>query len=55
MSVQLNRMGVAAAVPHTVHFSEDVISEAMSLSFFSRWLWDWRGKGDYLVAVYQKR
>jgi len=55
MSVQLNRMGVAAAVPHTVHFSEDVISEAMSLSFWSRWLWDWRGKGDYLVAVFQKR
>ena len=55
MSVQLNRMGVGAAVPHTVNFSDDVVREAQSLTFWSKRLWDWRGKGDYVVAVFRKR
>ena len=55
MSVQLNRMGVAAAVPHTVTFDEDVVNEAMTIGFWSGILWNWRNKGDYLVAVFQKR
>jgi len=55
MSVQLNRLGVAAAVPHTIEFSRDIVTEASTISFWSRLLWNWRGKGDYLVAVYQKR
>jgi len=55
MSVKLNRMGVGAAVPHTVNFSDDVVREAMSLTFWSKRLWDWRGKGDYVVAVFRKR
>ncbi len=55
MSVQLNKMGVGAAVPHTVNFSDEVVNEALSLTFWSKWLWDWRGRGDYLVTVFRKR
>ena len=55
MSVQLNKLGVGAAVPHTVEFPKEIVEVGQSLTFWSKLLWDWRGKGDYLLAVFRKR
>jgi SAM-dependent methyltransferase len=54
LSIRLNRLGLAASVPHgTREFDEDA-SAAESLAALSRLLYDWRGKGDYLYAVMKK-
>jgi glycosyltransferase involved in cell wall biosynthesis/2-polyprenyl-3-methyl-5-hydroxy-6-metoxy-1,4-benzoquinol methylase len=55
MSVQLNRIGCGGAVPHTVDFPDDIVRIAASLTLWSKLLWDWRGRGDYLVTVFRKR
>jgi glycosyltransferase involved in cell wall biosynthesis/SAM-dependent methyltransferase len=55
MSVQLNRIGCGGAVPHTIDFAADVVRVASNLTLWSKLLWDWRSRGDYLVAVFRKR
>ena len=51
MSVQLNRLGLGAVVPHTAYFSNMMAMHGTRLTGWSRLLWDWRGRGDYMLAV----
>jgi glycosyltransferase involved in cell wall biosynthesis/2-polyprenyl-3-methyl-5-hydroxy-6-metoxy-1,4-benzoquinol methylase len=51
MSVQLNRLGLGAVVPHTAYFSNVMAMHGTRLTGWSRLLWDWRGRGDYMFAV----
>ena len=53
-SVKVNELGVAGSAPHTWHPDPKTMRTARSLSAWSRLLWNWRGMGDYLFAVYQK-
>ena len=53
VSVQLNDLGLAAVVPHTARFPDAVASRGVRLAGWSRLLWDWRGRGDFLFAVLQ--
>ena len=50
-SVQLNQLGLAAVVPDTVRFPNETASRGVRLTGWSRMLWDWNGRGDYLYAV----
>jgi len=52
-SVQLNQLGVAGAVSHMWQPPEEVLKVSRSLAAWSRLLWNWRGRGDYLVAVFE--
>ena len=51
MSVQLNRLGLGAVVPHTAYFSNVMAMHSTRLTGWCRLLWDWRGRGDYMFAV----
>ena len=51
MTVQLNRLGLGAVVPHSAYFCNVIASHGVRLTGWARLLWDWRGKGDYLFAV----
>jgi len=51
MSVQLNRLGLGAVVPHTAYFPDVISMHGVRLAGWARLLWDWRGRGDYMVAV----
>jgi ADP-heptose:LPS heptosyltransferase/SAM-dependent methyltransferase len=51
VSVQLNELGLGAVVPDTARFSNEIASRGVRLTGWSRLLWDWRGRGDYLFAV----
>jgi hypothetical protein len=53
-SVKVNELGVAGSAPHTWHPDPKTMRTARSVSAWSRLLWNWRGKGDYLFAVYRK-
>ncbi|HSU68615.1 MAG TPA: glycosyltransferase [Tepidisphaeraceae bacterium] len=55
MSVQLNRLGLGAVVPHTALFSNVMAMHGTRLTGWSRLLWDWRGRGDYMIAVLKNR
>ena len=54
MSLQLNELGVAGAVPHDIEVPEAYRNRAESLTAWSKLLWDWRGRGDNLYVVYAK-
>ena len=54
-SVQLNQLGVAGAVSHMWQPPEEVLRVARSIAAWSRLLWNWRGRGDYLVAVFERK
>jgi SAM-dependent methyltransferase len=51
VSVQLNELGLGAVVPDTARFPDEIASRGVRLAGWSRLLWDWRGKGDFLFAV----
>jgi hypothetical protein len=51
MSVQLNRLGLGAVVPHSALFPNVIAMHGTRLSGWCRLLWDWRGRGDYMIAV----
>lgn len=51
MTIQLNRLGLGAVVPHTALFPDALAAHGVRLTGWCRMLWDWRGKGDYMVAV----
>jgi SAM-dependent methyltransferase len=55
LSFYLNRLGLGGAVPHTAEIPPDVARAAASFTAWSKVLWDWRGKGDYLVAALTPR
>ncbi len=54
MSLQLNELGLAGAVPHGIAVPEAYRERAESMAAWSKLLWDWRGRGDYLYVVYGK-
>jgi hypothetical protein len=51
VSAQLNELGLGAVVPDDALFPNEIASKGVRLAGWSRLLWDWRGKGDYLYAV----
>jgi len=51
ISVQLNELGLGAIVPDTARFPDAIAGRGVRLAGWSRLLWDWRGRGDYLFAV----
>jgi SAM-dependent methyltransferase len=51
VSVQLNALGLAAVVPDSARFPNDIASRGVRLTGWSRLLWDWNGRGDYLYAA----
>jgi SAM-dependent methyltransferase len=53
VSVQLNELGLGAVVPDTARFPDAIASRGVRLTGWSRLLWDWRGKGDFLFAALQ--
>ncbi len=53
VSAQLNALGLGAIVPDSARFPNEIASRGVRLTGWSRLLWDWRGRGDYLYAVLQ--
>jgi ADP-heptose:LPS heptosyltransferase/SAM-dependent methyltransferase len=51
VSVQLNELGLGAVVPDTARFPNVIASRGVRLTGWSRLLWDWRGRGDFLFAA----
>jgi len=51
MTVQLNRLGLGAVVPHTAYFPNVMSMHGVRLTGWCRLLWDWCGRGDYIFAV----
>ncbi len=51
MSLWLNQLGLCGAVPHGKNPPPVLCSEAVDLSIYSRFLYNWRGRGDYLYAM----
>jgi SAM-dependent methyltransferase len=54
LSQKLHTIGLGGAVPHGYHIPPEDIQAAESLAVVSRLLYDWRGRGDYLYAVFAK-
>ncbi len=54
-SLKVNELGVAGSAPHTWHPDAKTIRSGRSIAAWSRLLWNWRGMGDYMFAVYTKR
>jgi SAM-dependent methyltransferase len=50
-SAQLNELGLGAVVPDDARFPNEIASRGVRLTGWSRLLWDWRGRGDYLYAA----
>ena len=51
MSVQLNRLGLGAVVPLGAEFPKSAAMDGTRLTGWSKLLWDWRGRGDYMIAL----
>ena len=51
VSVQLSELGLGAVVPDTARFDNTIASRGVRLTGWSRLLWDWRGRGDFLFAA----
>jgi ADP-heptose:LPS heptosyltransferase/SAM-dependent methyltransferase len=51
VSVQLNELGLGAVVPDTARFPDAIACRGVRLTGWSRLLWDWRGRGDFLFAA----
>lgn len=51
MSIQLNRLGLGAVVPLGAEFPNDIAMHGTRLTGWSRLLWDWRGRGDFMIAL----
>jgi len=54
LNVWLNQHGLGAAIPHGVEVPAEVVNRAARLASWSKILFDWRGKGDYIVAIFGK-
>ncbi len=55
MSLWLNEFGLAGAVPHGQSPPTRHCARAVELSQYARWFWNWRGRGDYLYAMFSPR
>ena len=54
MSLYLNSLGLGGVVPHDIDLPEGIANHARSVATWSKLFWDWRGKGDYIVALFDK-
>jgi SAM-dependent methyltransferase len=50
-SAQLNALGLGGVVPEGAKFPNEISSRGVRLTGWSRMLWDWHGRGDFLYAV----
>lgn len=55
LSLQLNDIGIAGAVPHGLVPPKDIMKKAEKLVFLSRYLWNSRGGGDYIYMAFKKK
>ncbi|MGA2230099.1 MAG: sulfotransferase [Tepidisphaeraceae bacterium] len=56
LSLQLNDLGLGGAVPHGQKtLEEKYIYPAQCLTAWSKMLWDWRGRGDYIYVVLKNK
>jgi len=55
MSLWLNQFGLAGAVPHGQNPPAELCVRAADLAIYSKYLWNWRGRGDYLYAMLSPR
>ncbi|CAN5397323.1 hypothetical protein BH10PLA1_BH10PLA1_09390 [soil metagenome] len=55
MSLWLNQFGLAGAVPHGQNPPAELCVRATDLTIYSKYLWNWRGRGDYIYAVLSPR
>lgn len=53
LSQKLNTFGVTGAVPHDYQYTPDEYRRACSLTAWSRIVWDWRNRGDYLLTAFK--
>jgi len=51
MTLWLNQFGLGGVVPHGKNPPPILCSEAVDLTIYSRWFYNWRGRGDYLYAM----
>ena len=50
-TAQLNELGLGGVVPEGARFPNEIAARGVRLTGWSRLLWDWRGRGDFLFAV----
>ena len=53
LSQKLNTYGIAGAVPHDYSFTPEEHHKACSMAAWSRLVWDWRNRGDYLLTAFK--
>ncbi len=53
LSMQLNSLGVAGAVSERWKPTAKVLRRSSSITAWARLLWNWRDRGDYLVAMFE--
>ena len=54
MSLQLNELGLGGSVSPHAPLEPRLTATARALNIWAKLSWNWRGKGDYLVAAFQK-
>ncbi len=54
LTLKLNELGLGGSVSHNVDIDRRLALKAMYLNVWAKLWWNWRGKGDYLVAAFQK-
>jgi SAM-dependent methyltransferase len=54
LTLKLNELGLGGSVSHNVNIEQRLALKAMVLNVWAELWWNWRGKGDYLVAAFQK-
>lgn len=55
LSLQLNDIGLGGAVPHGLVPPKSIMKKAEKLVFFSNYLWNCRGGGDYIYMAFEKK
>jgi glycosyltransferase involved in cell wall biosynthesis/SAM-dependent methyltransferase len=54
LTLKLNELGLGGSVSHNVDIERRLALKAMYLNVWAQLWWNWRGKGDYLVAAFRK-
>jgi SAM-dependent methyltransferase len=55
LNVWQNEHGLGAVLPHGVDLPQEVVTRATQVAAWSKLLFDWRGRGDYIVSAFGKR
>jgi O-antigen biosynthesis protein len=54
LTLKLNELGLGGSVSHNVDIERRLALKAMVLNVWAKLWWNWRGKGDYLIATFRK-